>query len=43
MTEHRRRILDMLAAGKITADEADQLLSALPESIGRRGRHRACR
>ena len=30
MNEHRRRILDMLAAGKITADEAEQLLSALP-------------
>jgi len=30
MNEHRRRILDMLAAGKINADEAEQLLSALP-------------
>jgi hypothetical protein len=30
MNEHRRRILDMLAAGKITADEADKLLQALP-------------
>ncbi len=30
MTDHRRRILDMLASGKITADEAEQLLSALP-------------
>ena len=30
MSEHRRRILDMLAAGKITADEAEQLLTALP-------------
>lgn len=32
MSEHRRRILDLLATGKITADEAEQLLSALPES-----------
>jgi hypothetical protein len=30
MNEHRRQILDMLAAGKITADEADKLLQALP-------------
>jgi hypothetical protein len=30
MNEHRRRILDLLAAGKITADEAEQLLEALP-------------
>jgi len=30
MTDHRRRILDLLAAGKITADEAEQLLNALP-------------
>jgi hypothetical protein len=30
MSEHRRRILDMLAAGKITAEEADQLLGVLP-------------
>lgn len=29
MTEERRQILDMLAAGKITADEADRLLGAL--------------
>ena len=29
MTEERRRILEMLAAGKINADEADRLLSAL--------------
>ena len=32
MTEHRRRILDMLATGKITTDEADALLSALPDA-----------
>jgi SHOCT-like protein len=29
MNEHRREILDMLAAGKITPDEADRLLAAL--------------
>lgn len=29
MSEERRRILDMLAAGKITAAEAEQLLAAL--------------
>lgn len=29
MNEHRRQILDMLAAGKITATEADRLLAAL--------------
>lgn len=29
MNENRRKILEMLAAGKITAEEADRLLSAL--------------
>jgi len=29
MNENRRQILEMLAAGKITADEADKLLAAL--------------
>ena len=29
MNENRRRILEMLAAGKITTDEADRLLAAL--------------
>ena len=29
MSENRRRILDMLAAGKITADEAERLMTAL--------------
>jgi hypothetical protein len=29
MNEHRRQILEMLAAGKINADEADRLLVAL--------------
>jgi crotonobetainyl-CoA:carnitine CoA-transferase CaiB-like acyl-CoA transferase len=31
MNENRRQILDMLAAGKITADEAERLLAALEE------------
>jgi hypothetical protein len=29
MNEHRRQILDMLAAGKINADEAERLLTAI--------------
>lgn len=29
MNEHRRKILEMLAVGKITAEEADRLLAAL--------------
>jgi len=29
MNEHRRRILDMLAEGRITADEAEKLIAAL--------------
>ncbi|MDR3726217.1 MAG: hypothetical protein P4K86_04150 [Terracidiphilus sp.] len=33
MNENRRQILDMLAAGKVTADEAERLLTALePDS-----------
>ncbi len=33
MNEHRRQILDMLAAGKINADEAEHLLAAIePDS-----------
>jgi hypothetical protein len=32
MNEHRRRILDMLAAGKITAEEAEKLISALSDT-----------
>ena len=43
MNENRRQILEMLATGKITADEAERLLSAIEpgsapapgESIGR--------
>jgi SHOCT-like domain len=36
MNEHRREILDMLASGKITADEADRLIAALDkgQSLG---------
>lgn len=29
MSEHQRRVLDMLAEGKISADEAERLLAAL--------------
>ena len=32
MNEHRRQILEMLAAGKITADEAERLIAALEKS-----------
>ena len=32
MNEDRRKILEMLAAGKITADEADRLLAALEKA-----------
>jgi hypothetical protein len=32
MSENRRQILDMLASGKITADEAERLLTALERS-----------
>lgn len=35
MNEHRRQILEMLAAGKITADEADRLLAALEPDLTR--------
>lgn len=37
MNENRRKILDMLAAGKINADEAERLLAALesePATVG---------
>ena len=38
MNENRRQILEMLAAGKITADEAERLITALePESGGAAG------
>ncbi len=32
MNENRRQILEMLAAGKITTDEAERLISALEDS-----------
>ena len=32
MNEHRRQILEMLSAGKITADEAERLIAALENS-----------
>ena len=34
MNEHRRQILEMLAAGKITADEAERLLAAMEPGTG---------
>jgi len=34
MNEHRRQILDMLAAGKITASEAERLLTAIEPAAG---------
>jgi hypothetical protein len=34
MNENRRQILEMLAAGKITADEAERLLSAIESGPG---------
>src|ERR1700691_5316803 len=38
MNENRRQILEMLAAGKITADEADRLIAALePEPAATTG------
>jgi hypothetical protein len=36
MNDDRRRILTLLAEGKITADEADRLISALDRSDGER-------
>lgn len=36
MNENRRQILEMLAAGKLTADEAERLLAALePETVAK--------
>jgi len=37
MNENRRQILDMLANGKITADEAERLLAALERSPSQTG------
>ena len=34
MNDNRRQILDMLAGGKITADEAERLLAALDREPG---------
>ncbi len=36
MSNERRRILEMLAAGKITADEAEKLLEAVADRTGGR-------
>jgi SHOCT-like domain len=35
MSEHRRQILQMLAEGKISADEAERLISAFEQSTAR--------
>lgn len=35
MSEDRRKILDMLAQGKITVDEAEKLLSAISQPSGK--------
>ena len=37
MNENRRKILEMLATGKITADEADRLLAALEKGTPEAG------
>jgi hypothetical protein len=37
MSDERRRVLDLLAQGKITVDEADQLLRALSASSSQEG------
>ncbi|MGA7409100.1 MAG: hypothetical protein WBW33_01370 [Bryobacteraceae bacterium] len=34
MSENRRQVLEMLAGGKITADEAERLISALEKEMG---------
>ncbi len=34
MTENRRQVLDMLAQGKITAEEAERLLSLVDQPTG---------
>lgn len=34
MNEHRRQILEMLSQGKITADEAERLITALDKGTG---------
>ncbi len=38
MNDNRRQILEMLAAGKITADEAERLLAALDPNTAQAGR-----
>jgi Asp-tRNA(Asn)/Glu-tRNA(Gln) amidotransferase B subunit len=37
MNEHRRQILEMLSAGKITADEAERLIAALEKEPASQG------
>jgi hypothetical protein len=43
MNEHRRQILDMLAQGKITADEAERLIAALDNGPGPKAKARYLR
>ncbi len=38
MTENRRQVLDMLAQGKITVEEAERLLSLVDQPAGAEGR-----
>lgn len=39
MSDNRRQILDMLAAGKVTADEAERLLAALERAADEPSSH----
>ncbi len=42
MSEERRRILDMLQEGKITADEAERLMDAMGNTTGQTAAPEAC-
>jgi hypothetical protein len=41
MNEHRRQILQMLSEGKINADEAERLISAIEEPASKTGEQRS--
>lgn len=41
MTENRRQVLDMLAQGKITVEEAERLLSLVDQPAGAEARSSA--
>ena len=41
MNENRRQILEMLSAGKITADEAERLISAVEKEPATPFRHQS--